>query len=191
MSDAMSALPGATASGVVRVEEAGLVGMVTIRGDLASAAFQKAIKTESGAEVPGQGERTTIGKNALLWMSPDELLLTCPHEAASLMAEKLDGALSNEHVLVANVSDARAVFRVTGAGGDIRDTLAKLTPADLRPSALPPNMVRRTRLSQVPAAIWFDEETQATIVCFRSVAQYVFDLLRLSAATGGEVGHFR
>ena len=190
MSDARSALPGAVASGTVRVEEAGLVGMVTLRGDLSDAGFQKAVSKETGAEMPGQGERTTIGDNALLWMSPDELMLTCPHEAAPGMVAALAIALKGQHALVVNVSDARAVFTLSGESGALRDTLAKLTPADLRSSALTINRVRRTRLAQVPAAIWFDHEEQATVVCFRSVAQYVFDLLKSSAAPGSEVGFF-
>jgi sarcosine oxidase subunit gamma len=191
MSEAVSALSGATASGFVRVEEAGLVGMITIRGDLSDTAFQKAVKAETGVEMPGQGRRTTIGANALLWMSPDELMLTCPHEAAPGMVGKLTKALEGVHALVENVSDARAVFHVTGVGGAIRDALGKVTPADLRPSALPANIVRRTRLSQVPAALWFEDEGRATIVCFRSVARYTFDLLSRASETGSDVGYFR
>lgn len=190
MSDVTSALAGAAASGTIRVEEVGLVGMVTIRGDLNDEAFRKAVQKETGAEMPDRGRRTTIGKNALLWMSPDELMLTCPHEAAPLMVDKLTDALGAAHSLVVNVSDARAVFALSGEDGAIRDTLAKLTPADLRPAVLGPNVVRRTRLAQVPAALWFEDEGRATVVCFRSVARYVFDLLRQSGARGGEVGHF-
>jgi sarcosine oxidase subunit gamma len=68
--------------------------------------------------------------------------------------------------------------------------MAKVTPADLRPRILGVGEVRRTRMAQVPAAIWFDGEDQATIVCFRSVGTYVFDLLVQSSKPGSEVGHF-
>lgn len=191
MSEAVSALPEAAASGFVRVEEAGLVGMITIRGNLTDKAFRKAVKAETGVEIPGQGQRTTIGDNALLWMSPDELMLTCPHEAAPGMIGKLTKALEDVHALVENVSDARAVFHVTGEGGAIRDALGKLTPADLRPATFPANIVRRTRLSQVPAAFWFEDDDRAIVVCFRSVAKYTFDLLANAATSGAEVGYFR
>ena len=190
MSEVKSALPGAESGGVVRVEEAGLVGMVLIRGDLAGASFKAAVTDVTGAELPGPRQRTTIGDNALLWMSPDELMLTCPHEAAPGMAKRLGEALSGQHHLAADVSDARAVFRLAGEGGRIRDTLAKLTPADLRPGVLPVGEVRRSRLAQVPAAFWFEAEDAATVVCFRSVAHYVFGLLANAASPGAEVGHF-
>lgn len=191
MSDAVSALAGMVSSGFVRVEEAGLAGMVTIRGNLTGSAFRKAVKAETGAVVPELGQFTFVGDNTLHWMSPDELLLMCPHEAADLMVSRLDAALSEEHALAVNVSDARALFRVTGEGSAIRDALAKLTPANLRKDALAVGSVRRTRLSQVPAAIWFTGDDSAHVVCFRSVARYVFDLLRSASAPGSEVDYFR
>jgi sarcosine oxidase subunit gamma len=81
------------------------------------------------------------------------------------------------------------MFILTGERGALRDVLAKITPADM--AALAPGEMRRTRLQQVPAAIWFESETEARVVCFRSVAQYVFDLLALSAQEGGAVGYHR
>ena len=191
MSDLASALPEAASSGYVLVEEAGLVGMITLRGDLGSSGFSSAVREQTGVDIPERGQRIESGENALLWMSPDELLVVCPHETASAVESGLQRALQQEHALVANVSDARAVFTLSGDAALIRDALAKLTPADLRRDVLPVGAVRRTRLSQVPAAMWFDAEDRATIVCFRSVAQYVFDLLEMATATGSEVGYFR
>ena len=88
------------------------------------------------------------------------------------------------------MSDARAVFTLEGEGAAIRNVLAKLTPADLRPASLPVGEVRRTRFAQVPAAFWLAEEGRAELVCFRSVAIYVFGLLKNAAEPGSEVGYF-
>jgi sarcosine oxidase subunit gamma len=71
----------------------------------------------------------------------------------------------------------------------LRDVLAKITPADM--AALAPARCAARGCSRCPAAIWFESETEARVVCFRSVAQYVFDLLALSAETGGSVGYHR
>ena len=65
---------------------------------------------------------------------------------------------------------------VTLDGAAARDVLAKLTPADVGPVGLPTGRVRRTRLGQVPVAFWV-REGRIELVCFRSVATYVFDLL--------------
>jgi sarcosine oxidase subunit gamma len=51
-------------------------------------------------------------------------------------------------------------------------------------------MFRRSRLAQVPAAFWMPDAETFQIVCFRSVARYMFDLLSIAAQPGSEVGHF-
>ena len=82
------------------------------------------------------------------------------------------------------------MITLEGEGAAIREVLAKLTPADLRPGAIGIGEVRRTRLAQVPAAFWLDGEGKATVVCFRSVAEYVFGLLRNASENGSGVGYF-
>lgn len=183
MSDLVSALPGASFDGYCKVEEAGLVGMITLRGDLSSAAVAKAVKAATGAAMPGQGE-ITLGKSGRAgWMSPDELLLVVDHAGAPEIVETAAKTLAGEHALVVNVSDARAVFRVTGTG--CREVIAKLSPADT--SVMAEGMLRRTRIAQIPAAFYLEADDTAVLVCFRSVAQYAFDLLKDASMPGSEV----
>ena len=182
MSEAVSALGGTVFDGAVRIEEAGLRGMVTLRGDLASARMKKAVKGVAGTAVPGPRQSLGDGTRGVLWMSPDELLVLVPHAEADAAAEALSRALTGEHHLAANVSDARATFRLEGDG--IREVLARLTPADVHPASLAPGEVRRTRLAQVAVAFRFLSETEAELICFRSVAKYVFDALANAAGTG-------
>lgn len=186
MSDeATSALAGAAAEGVVSLREAGLQGMVTLRADLATVA--EAVKSVTGATMPDPRGISAGPDMQVAWMSPDEILILCAHGAADDVATRLTTALGDIPHLAVNVSDARAVFVLTGPQGALRDTLAKVTPADM--AALSPGEMRRTRLQQVAAAIWFESDEEARVVCFRSVARYVFDLLELSARDGGEVGY--
>ena len=110
------------------------------------------------------------GDKAAGWMSPDEYLLILPYgETAAAMAA-IAAALKGAHHLAVVVSDARAVFRVEGAKAD--QVLAKLSPVDF--ATLGPKELRRTRAAQVAAAFW-KEGDGFTLVCFRSVAGYVFD----------------
>ncbi|MBF9061040.1 sarcosine oxidase subunit gamma [Rhodobacterales bacterium HKCCSP123] len=188
MSDLVkSALPGARAEGSVTVEEMGLQGMVTLRADLLASGA--AIAGVTGAEMPGIRAISAGQGCHVAWMSPDELLILCDHGRAGAMVADLTAALSGQHHLAVNVSDARALFRVAGPAGPLRDTLAKITPADMSAEALAPGEIRRTRLQQVAAAIWFESATEARVICFRSVARYVFDLLAMSAKPGGAVGY--
>lgn len=188
MSNVVSALNGTSRSGIAKVEETGLRGMVTVRGDLASKAMAKALKDVIGADVPGQRQIVEGDKGKVAWMSPDELLVICAHEGADEIVAALNTALQGEHALVVNVSDARAVFRVSGAHA--REVLAKLSPVDLAPGVFEAGMMRRTRLAQVAAAFWMNEDGSFEIICFRSVAQYVFDLLCVASVGGSEVGFF-
>ena len=188
MSDlAISALPGVEAIGLVTIREGGLHGMVTLRADLEAAGV--ALAEVTGAAVPGPRQITKGDGLQVAWMSPDELMILCDHGAADELVTDLGRALAGQHHLAVNVSDARAVFAVSGDPGALRDVLAKITPTDI--GALAPGEMRRTRLQQVAGAIWFESETEARVVCFRSVARYVFDLLAISARDGGAVGHHR
>jgi sarcosine oxidase subunit gamma len=186
MSDhAVSAVPGAEAQGLVSLREMGLQGMVSLRADLSGAV--RAVKRVTGADMP-EARRMTEGQGCrVAWMSPDELLILCDHAQASKLAFDLTEALTGQHHLALDVSDARAMFSVTGEAGRLRDVLSKITPADI--GALPAGEMRRTRLQQVAGAIWFESETEARVICFRSVARYVFDLLAMSARDGGAVGY--
>jgi len=191
MSDlAVSALDGVSYDGFVSVREMGLQGMVSLRGDLTDTGFAAAAKTVLGAEVPGQRAVVETQTGAVAWMSPDELLILCPHEAADAVVAQLDEALAGQHHLAVNVSDARLMFEITGQGAALRDVLAKLTPADLSVDNLKPGEMRRSRLAQVAAAFWFVDDDTVRLIAFRSVARYVYDLLAVSARPGGEVGYF-
>lgn len=191
MSNAVSALQGASSDGYVQVQEQGLQGMLTLRGDLSLVKIAKAVKAAVGVEMPAL--RSIVMKNGAMnkswgaaWMSPDEVLLLMPHAEAEATAEKLRKSLGKTHSMVVNVSDARVVFTLSGSGA--REVVAKLAPVDMQ--ALQMGEIRRSRLAQVPAAFWLSGEDEITTVAFRSVAGYVFDLLTNAAKAGGEVNAY-
>jgi len=181
MSDPVSALKGASFQGFASIREIGPLGMISLRHK-GGAALTKAIKAAVGTKVPAQ-RRIEIAKDkACGWMSPDEYLLVLPYaEVADAMA-KLAKALAGEHHLAADVSDARAVFRVEGEKAS--QVLAKLAPVDF--AKLEPGELRRSRAAQVAAAMWH-QDGGYTLVCFRSVAGYVMGLLTHSAQPGSEL----
>ncbi len=184
MAKLLSALDGVSYDGYVQVQEMGLMGMVTLRADLSLVKLAKALKTHLGVEMPKMRQISIAKDNAAAWMSPDELLLLMPHDQAEAVVAKLRKTMGKTHSLIVNVSDARAMFCLRGAGG--REVLAKLSPADMQ--ALAPGEIRRSRLAQVPAAFWLAGPEEIHLVAFRSVAQYVFDVLKTAAQPGGELG---
>ncbi|MEN8917520.1 MAG: sarcosine oxidase subunit gamma family protein, partial [Octadecabacter sp.] len=96
-------------------------------------------------------------------------------------------ALAKSHFLAVDVSDARAVFTVSGDGA--RDVLARLCPVDLHPDSFGLGQVRRTRMAQIAAAFWMHDDG-FDVVCFRSVADYAQGVLTRAATTGEKTGFF-
>ena len=189
MSKTVSALSGAAwAEGIAQISEAPLQGMITLRGDLKARAVVKAATAATGQTMPGQGMAECTGEQGICWMSPDEVLVLCPYADVTKTLEKMHADLGDTHSLAVDVSDARAMFVVEGASA--REVMAKLAPVDLSPSVFTPGMFRRTRMAQIPAAFWMPGEDAFHVVCFRSNAQYMFDLLKTAAQPGSEVGYF-
>lgn len=188
MSNAVSALQGASyVGGIAEIRELGLRGMITLRGDLADKKLIKAVKGIAGT-MPDARRIAMNDKAGAAWMSSDELLLMVDHADAPSTIEALNSALKGTHFLAVNVSDARAVFEVSGPSA--REVMAKLAPVDFAPDAFTQGMFRRSRLAQVPAALWMSREDAFTVVCFRSVGEYMFDLLSVAAQGGSEVGAY-
>ena len=181
MSEPVSALNGASFQGFATIREIGPLGMITLRAK-GLKSLDKAIKAAVGTKTPAQRRIEVNGERACGWMSPDEYLLILPYAEVSKALAALAKSLGNEHYLAADVSDARAVFRIEGAMAD--HILRKLSPVDV--NMLEPGEIRRTRAAQVPAAMW-KQDQGFTLVCFRSVAAYVMGLLTHSAQSGSEL----
>ena len=182
MSDPVSALGGKSYDGFAQIREIGPLGMISLRCDLSDKALPALIKSITGTRMPAARRIESKDGNAAGWMSPDEMLLILPYNNVTEVLEVIGKKLNGIHHLAVDVSDARAVFRITGPKA--AEVLMKLAPADL--DALGPNELRRTRVAQVAAAFWQDAEG-FTLVSFRSVAGYVMGLLEHSAMVGSDL----
>lgn len=185
MNAPMNALGGASYDGLVRIEERPVQGMITLRGDLSSVAVKNAVTGVSGVDMPGQRQVAVVDGRGAAWMSPDELMIFVPYADADTAVATMTQHLSEEHSLVVNVSDARAMFRLSGAG--VREVVAKLVPVDMAKDAFGPGQIRRTRFAQVAGAFWMVDDETVDVICFRSVAEYMFNLLKTAAAPGSAV----
>jgi len=154
-------------------------GMVTLRGDLADAGFAAAVEAATGCTIPDTRASTGAGDNRVLWMSTDELMVFCPWSEAPGIVDAFMDKAGDAHVLALNVSDARAVFRVSGAKA--WRVLAKGAPVDLAPGRFGVGEVRRTRIATVAAGILKTDEDAFEVFCFRSYAAYLWDWLTVGA----------
>lgn len=186
--------PQAPADLSARLTEAPLRGMIALKGDLSSASLIAAVETAVGVAPPATRRVAAVGGSSAIWMAPDELLLTLAYAEAPPKTALIREMLGAEPHMVETVSDARAVFRLSGGGA--RETLAKGAPIDLHPQNFRPGDVRRTRLAQVACAIHQletpDPDAGETfeLFCFRSYADYVWRWLAASARAGAQPGVF-
>ena len=182
MSNAVSILNGASFEGAVKVTEAGLRGMITLRGDLECAAIKNAVKSVIGLGVPSMRKIEAGDLGVIAWMSPDELLLMVDYDQAEPLVSKLQELLAGAHFMAVNVSDARATFILEGAGA--REVLAKGAPVDLSTEAFGKGEVRRSRIGQLAAAFWTLDGETFEVVCFHSFGAFMFDWLSNAAREG-------
>ncbi len=182
MSEPATPLAGASFAGFAAVREIGPLGMIALRCAHDAAALPRAVKNAVGTGLPDRRRIVTDGAWGAGWMSPDELLLLCPRDQVPTALAALARELAGLHHLAADVSDARAAFRVEGPKA--AQVLMKLTPADV--AGMAPGELRRSRLAQVAAAFWAAGDG-FTVVTFRSVARYAFDVLASAAVPGSEL----
>lgn len=177
---------GLTETPYIGIERAGATGQVTLRAELGDPAAAAAIEAATGLAVPGKLAVTHDDARRMVWMSPDELLLILPADAARTIAGALDQALAGHHHMALDVSDARALFRLTGPA--VAEVLAKGAPCDLSDRACPPGTARRTHLAGLAVGLWRLADEDWEIVCFRSYAHHLKAWLHQAAAPGAEVG---
>lgn len=154
-------------------------GMITLRGTLADAGFAAALEAATGCAVPDTRRGSASGDNRALWMAPDELMIFCDRASAPGMTDTFMEKAGDAHVLALDVSDARAVFRVSGAKA--WRVLAKGAPVDLAPGRFGVGELRRTRIATVAAGIVKTGEEAFEVFCFRSYAAYMWNWLNVGA----------
>jgi sarcosine oxidase subunit gamma len=98
----------------------------------------------------------------------------------------LEEALRGQHFLAVNVSDARPYLHVHGRGRARSPRQA--LPGGFLGGGLHPRHVPPHPHGADPAAFWLDEGGTFYLICFRPVADYAFNLLKMSEFPGGEVG---
>ena len=171
--------------GYVHVRQDSSQCMFTLRANLASTKIKAAVKSATGVAFPNRGLCEVSEGCTLAWMSPDELLIMVPTAQAQKLLTGLEAALEGLHVLLEDVSDARAKFILSGA--HVREVLGKLAPMDCHPAQFPVGSFNRTRFAQVAGAVFMEQEDLISIICFRSVQDYVFTLFCDAVAPGSEI----
>ena len=128
-----------------RIAERPGLGQVNLRGDGADADFRQAVEKALGLILPEAGRAATAGPVTVLWLGPDEWLVVGEDGGAALV-DVLRQALKGVDAAVTDVSDARAVIRLSGSGAE--DVLAKGCTLDLHHRVFGPGQVAQSTLAK-------------------------------------------
>lgn len=178
---ARAAAAGATAAGVTLAERPHRL-QVNLRGSAADPGFTSAVRQATGIGLPTIANTVaTAGDLAVLWLAPDEWLITGPGDPATAGREAalcgiLRVALAGRHAAVTDVSEARTVIAV--AGPRARDLLAKGTPIDLHPRVFGPGQCAQTALAASNVTLrQLDDRPSYELHVLNSFADYLWSWL--------------
>lgn len=164
-------------------------GMIDLRGHTSDRKFMTAAKAVLGVDLPKEPRTSASwGDVKILWLSPDQWLITCPRGKAQDLTDALVKELDDAHSLAINVSDMRAIIRLEG--DLIREVVMKGSTLDLTDGDYTPGTVRRMRFAEIAALLHIVEDNVVDIYVFRSYAQYAWDFLVKAARKGSEVRLF-
>jgi sarcosine oxidase subunit gamma len=125
---------------------------IDLRGDPGAPRFLQAAGQVLGVPLPlAPGSSVAGDETTVLWMGPDEWLVTTAHRGPEELAAQLGTALEGLHAAVTDVSEARVVFRVSGPAA--RELLAKGCSLDLHPRAFGPGACAQTLLARIPVLL--------------------------------------
>lgn len=174
----------------IAIHEISSRGMIDVRGLSTDKKFMAAAKSVLGFDLP-KSPRTSNswGDVKALWLSPDQWLVLCPRDKTAALLESLNAALNKIYSLCVDVSDMRAVIRLTGEG--VRETLMKGCSLDLLSDEYAPGTVRRVRFAEIAALINSVDATTIDLYVFVSYADYAWEFLLKAARKGAEVKLFR
>lgn len=105
---------------------------LNLRGDPADRGFMAAVGRALDLVLPTEPNTTTTADGVtVLWLGPDEWLLTAAPGAEADLAARLGPALDGHDAALVDVTDAATIIRLEGPRA--RDVLAKGCPLDLHP----------------------------------------------------------
>ncbi len=165
-------------------------GMIDLRGLSTDKKFMAAAKSALGFDLPKTPRTSNAwGDVKALWLSPDQWLVLCPRDKTAALLESLNAALIKIYSLCVDVSDMRAIIRLTGEG--VHEILMKGCSLDLLSDEYAPGTVRRVRFAEIAALINIVEHHTIDLYVFVSYAEYAWEFLLKAARKGAEVKLFR
>jgi len=152
--------------------------LLNLRGEAGLEAFASVVTGMLGVAPPVEPNTVAAsGEIGVLWLGPDEWLVTAPAGTGGELSERLETALAGLHHSLIDVSAGRIVLELEGA--EARAVLAQGTSLDLRPRAFGRGRCAQTGLARVPIILQqIDATPRFRIFVRASFAPYVSEWLQ-------------
>ena len=154
--------------------------LVNVRGPIADAAIDKALKRVIGCQRPTRPNSIEVGKaGRILWLGPDEWLVELPTDGA-LDQTALEAALASTQATVCAVGAGLA--RVSVEGSQARWLLAAGSPLAGDRTAIAAGDCAQTRLAHASVIVVAESADALTVLVRRSMAGYLWQWFEAASA---------
>jgi sarcosine oxidase subunit gamma len=175
----------------VRMREVSDRAMIDVRGLTSDRKFLAGVQDVLGIGLPKTPRTSASAADlAVLWLSVDQWLITAGRSRATSLADALQEKLKGIHCLIADMSDARAIFQLEG--DNVREVLNKGTSVDFTTGEFVAGSVRRLRFAEIAAMVHVVSEHPDVmdLYVFRSYADYAWRFLLATAREGARIKLF-
>jgi len=158
-----------------------LLGYISLRGNSQNAAFVSAVNSALSVELPTQPcSMLYTAWGSILWLSPDESLITCKRDQRASLQQSLEAALAGIHSQVVDNSGGYTTVQLKGKNAS--DVLHHCTVYDL--NMLQTGKVVGTTFGKLSLYL-HQHEDGYSLVFRRSFADYIWRYLERSALPYG------
>ena len=165
----------------IALEERTPQACIDLRGDPGDPRFVRAVQSVTDLRLPRTAESASGLLASILWLGPDEWLLTSQTQAGEALAASLRKALAGVAAAVTDVGHARLVYAVSGSNA--RAVLAKGCALDLHERVFPPGRCAQSLLAKVPVLVHRSgAEPAFDLHVARSFRDYAWDWLQTAAS---------
>lgn len=161
-------------SSTASLSERKYTGKLNLRGNAENSDFLAAVKSAVGADLPTVPNTTaTRSGGQILWLAPDEWMITTEPGQEAQLADALRQGLSDMHYSLVDVTDNATILRLSGK--DARRILMKGCALDLHPRSFAAGQCAQSFLGRANATIvQLDDEPSYDIYVRNSFAEYMW-----------------
>ena len=166
----------------VWANELPLRGYITLRGNSSDAAFVSAVEATLKQSLPVEPSSFSFGPSGtVIWLSPDEWLITGPKGSNTALINALEDALAGQHVQIADNSGGYTMAYLTGK--EHVTALRHLGVYDFE--SIVPGQAISTVLTKINVTVYRHDDKGFFVIFRRSFADYVWRILERVARPYG------